>query len=185
VRTATYPYTKHLVLASVVSLVGQATGLAFMLWTNPFTTFFFMSFGVGLIVLGMLIFGYVMYREIRARADSLTEKRFPKGEFVFRQGDVGDRVYVVKEGEVEAVRADAEGKLVVVSRVGPGEFFGEMALLTDAPRNASVRAATDVTTLSIGRDDFHALYASLPAFRMSMEAAATRRREADLRPSQP
>jgi CRP-like cAMP-binding protein len=59
---------------------------------------------------------------------------------------------------------------VVLARLGKGAYFGEMTLLSQAqaPRNASVRAATEVTALAIERDDFHALFSSIPAFEKSI-----------------
>jgi hypothetical protein len=136
----------------------------------------FVSSGVALILLGMSVFAFVVYKQIRARTDSLTEKRYQPGEYVFRQGVAGDRIYVVTGGEVEVVREDAAQGPTVLARLGVGEFFGEMALLTDAPRNASVRAATEVATLSIERHEFQSLYASIPAFHQSVEAAMARHR---------
>lgn len=175
-KTPSYPYTRMLILAASLSLVGQVTAIAFMLWTNPYTTFVFMTFGAGMILLGMSVFGFAMFKEIKARAESLMERTFQAGEYVFHQGDVGDRIYIVKSGEVEVVREDPEKGEAIVARLGEGEFFGEMALLSDAPRNASIRAAKNVTTLSIARQDFYSLYSSIPAFQESILAAMARRK---------
>ena len=82
-------------------------------------------------------------------ASSLVPHRFDAGAVVFSQGDAGDRFYVVAEGEVE-VTIDGE----FVRMLGPGEFFGEIALLRDVPRTASVAARTDVEAFSLDRDEF-------------------------------
>jgi CRP-like cAMP-binding protein len=63
----------------------------------------------------------------------------PAGQVVFSQGDVGDRYYVIEVGEVEVV-----GDGVVVTTLGPGEGFGEVALLRDSRRTATVVARTEV-----------------------------------------
>src|SRR2546430_16755138 len=71
------------------------------------------------------------------------------GEEIVRQGEHGDRFYVVKKGEV-AVRVD-DGP---PHQLGSGAFFGEIALLRDMPRTATVTARTDVDLLTLERDEF-------------------------------
>jgi CRP/FNR family cyclic AMP-dependent transcriptional regulator len=170
---------RRLTLAGVLSVVGQATAIAFMLRTTPYTTFAFMTFGSLMIVAGMLLFAWVLFDDLIARAHSVAERSFRSGEFVFRQGDAGDRIYVVKSGEVEVVRDDPEKGEVVLARLGKGAYFGEMALLSEAPRNASVRAATDLTALAIERDDFHSLFSSIPAFEHSIREVLKQRARPD------
>jgi MFS family permease len=77
-------------------------------------------------------------------AASLGEVRAPAGTVIIRAGDVGDRFYVVESGEVE----------VAGTRLGPGEAFGEIALLRDTPRTATVTAVDDVVLRSLERDEF-------------------------------
>ncbi|MDX1583825.1 MAG: cyclic nucleotide-binding domain-containing protein [Thermoanaerobaculia bacterium] len=166
-----------LVLAAVLSMIGQLSAIVFMLAPNPFSTFFFMTIGVGMIFMGIAIFAYVMFRDIRERTESITEKEFRAGEHVFRQGDTGDRVYVVKDGEVEVVREDGDGGRRVLARLGEGEYFGEMALLSEAPRNASVVALTDVKVLAISHRDFQSLFSGIPALRQSIDAVMAQRSE--------
>ena len=169
------PYAGHLMLAALLSIAGQVSAITFMIRPNAYTTFVFMTAGTAMIVLGMVVFAYVMFREIRARTRSITERRFRKGEFVFHQGDVGDRVYIVQTGEVEVIREAPDGSKATVGHLGKGEHFGERALLTDAPRRSSVRAVSDLTTLAIERRDFHSLFSGIPAFKQSIEVARERR----------
>jgi MFS family permease len=96
-------------------------------------------------------------------AGTLTTMRLQPGEVVFRQGDSGDRYYLVGEGEVE-VRVDGD----VAATLGPGEGFGEIALLRDVPRTATVTAKTDVTLHALERDEFLAAVTGDPG---STEAA--------------
>ena len=77
-------------------------------------------------------------------AASLDEVPAAAGTRIIRAGDAGDRFYVIESGEVEI-----EGR-----RFGPGESFGEIALLRDTPRTATVTAATDVVLQSLDRDEF-------------------------------
>jgi NADH dehydrogenase len=101
-------------------------------------------------------------------------ERFEPGETVFRQGDIGDRIYIVLAGKVEVVRKSAAGDRVL-AEVGPGEYFGEMALLGSAPRNATVRCKEATTVLGIPKREFGLLAANVPGLRQSFEEVARRR----------
>jgi MFS family permease len=90
------------------------------------------------------IFAPLPLQTVERLASQLVETRLPAGTIVFRQGDPGDRFYVIGEGDVEI-----EGK-----RHGPGDFFGEIALLKDVPRTATVTAVTDVRLLALEREEF-------------------------------
>jgi CRP-like cAMP-binding protein len=82
-------------------------------------------------------------------AARLTPIHAAAGEEIIRLGDHGDRFYVVDTGEVEILVDGAAPR-----REGAGEYFGEIALLRDVPRTATVRAATDVGLFALDRDDF-------------------------------
>jgi CRP-like cAMP-binding protein len=85
------------------------------------------------------------------------------GREIVREGEAGDRFYVIASGEVEVVK-DGE----VINEEGPGEFFGEISLLRDVPRTATVRAKTDVELRALERDDF---IAAVTGHAASAEAA--------------
>jgi MFS family permease len=85
------------------------------------------------------------------------------GREIVREGEAGDRFYVIASGEVEIV-TDGE----VINHEGPGEFFGEISLLRDVPRTATVRAKTDVELRALERDDF---IAAVTGHAASAEAA--------------
>ena len=82
-------------------------------------------------------------------ASDLRPMRYAAGDVVIEQGAAGDRFYVIGSGEVE-VEADDR----VVRRMGPGESFGEVALLRDVPRTADVVAISDLELYAVGRDAF-------------------------------
>jgi NADH dehydrogenase len=103
------------------------------------------------------------------RSLSVRREHFEPGEVVFREGDRGDRLYVVVDGEVEAVKAQAGGEEVTLRRLGPGECFGEIALVGDTTRTATVRTRTGADVLAVDRDAFHALFASFPPLRGFVE----------------
>jgi NADH:ubiquinone reductase (H+-translocating) len=105
-----------------------------------------------------------------SRASAIREQHFGAGETVFNQGDVGDYVYLLRQGECEVLR---EGQLLAV--LAAGDTFGEMALLSDSTRNATVRARTDMDVLLISKHDFQLLKTSVPAFGEAFNEVARRR----------
>ena len=98
-------------------------------------------------------------------AGSLVEVRFPAGTTVIRAGDAGDRFYVVGDGEVEI-----EGKVF-----GRGSSFGEIALLRDVPRTATVFARTDALLYALERDDFLAAVTASEPSRVAADGVIARR----------
>jgi voltage-gated potassium channel len=102
-------------------------------------------------------------------AQLLRPREFPAGAVVFRRGEHGDRMYFVASGEVE-VRLSPQPV-----RLGAGQFFGELALLTGAPRNATVVAVQPSTLLALDLVDFHELMARQPEFARLIRAEAERR----------
>ena len=84
----------------------------------------------------------------------LERKTYPPDAFVFKEGDAGDRAYVVQSGELEVVKTNEAGTETILGTLGKGAFFGEMALLDDTPRMASVRTTVPTVLIIIGRQDF-------------------------------
>jgi hypothetical protein len=85
------------------------------------------------------------------RAESL---QFAAGDAVVRQGDPADRFYIVTRGEVTVTRQDQAGEEVQVATLGPGQFFGEIGLLANTPRTATVAARTPIEVLALDRETF-------------------------------
>ncbi len=79
------------------------------------------------------------------------ELRFPKGSVIFRQGDTGTEMFVVASGRIRLTIGKG-GHETEVNSLGPGEFFGELSLLSGEPRSATATAVEDSTLLAIGRD---------------------------------
>ncbi len=84
----------------------------------------------------------------------MQEMKFEPGQIIIREGEPGDLFYVITEGQADVIIRDADGSDIVLHKAGPGEFFGELSMLTNAPRSARVRAIDDVTTLALERAEF-------------------------------
>lgn len=113
--------------------------------------------------------------ELRVLASEVLPRRFGAGERVITEGDHGNTFYVVASGEVSVRSGRPE---VEVSRLGRGQYFGEMSLLTGAPRSATVVATQDTLLLEIGRPIFARVLASNPPLAKALaELLAQRRTE--------
>ena len=108
-------------------------------------------------------------------ASGIAEQHFEPGDVVFNQGDFGDKVYVIQQGECEVLRENDGGGQEVLAVLGSGEYFGEMALLSDLSRNATVKARTPLNVLLIPKGDFNKLRANVPAFASVFEGLAKQR----------
>lgn len=109
--------------------------------------------------------------------DGALGKTYQDGEFIIREGESGDCMYVVQEGEVEVLKT-SDGKLVPIAVRGEGEFFGEMALFEREVRRASVRARGTARLLTIDKKNLLRRLQSDPslAFRI-IDTMARRIRE--------
>lgn len=90
---------------------------------------------------------------------------FMPGEAVIRQGDPGSALYIVQRGEVAVcLSRDETHSVAELARLGPGEFFGEMSLMTGEKRAATVRAFTDCEIVEVSKEAFHSVIASEPKY---------------------
>jgi CRP-like cAMP-binding protein len=101
------------------------------------------------LLLGIDIFSPLPPPTLESLARSLILVRVEAGREIVREGEPGDRFYIIDSGEVEVV---SDGRVLNVE--GPGEYFGEISLLRDVPRTATVRAQDDVELRALERDDF-------------------------------
>jgi putative ABC transport system ATP-binding protein len=99
-------------------------------------------------------------RQLTDIAEKMSKRHYDAGETILRTGDPGEEFFLVSDGEVEVVRADRE-----VARLGPGDFFGEVSLITGEPRNATVVAQKAVDAYVLGKTDFEAALAASQSFR--------------------
>jgi type IV pilus assembly protein PilB len=108
--------------------------------------------------------------ELQKIADKLTEKVYPPNAVILKEGASGDTMFFIKEGMVEVKRKEPYmGVNLTVTALGKGECFGEMALLNETPRSATVLVATQPTViLCLKKNDFHELLVQYPPLSLSL-----------------
>jgi CRP/FNR family transcriptional regulator, cyclic AMP receptor protein len=122
------------------------------------------------------LFSACTRKELELIAGATTELRFPAGETLARQGQNGHEFMVIVEG---TARVDISGQ--TVATLGPGDFFGEIALLDGGPRTATVVAETDLVAEVIGQREFTGLVEDSPQLAKKLLVGLARRlRAADL-----
>jgi CRP/FNR family cyclic AMP-dependent transcriptional regulator len=93
-------------------------------------------------------------RELAQIATVAKPRRYAKDDVVFYADENGDVICLIREGQVKVTMISPEGKEIILSLLGPGDFFGEMALLDDEPRSATVVATENLEIVTIWRKDF-------------------------------
>jgi len=101
---------------------------------------------------------------------------FAPGQYLFHQGEMGDAAYILIEGEAAVVMQTASGPRVV-ARLGRNDVVGEVAVLGDVPRTASVRAETPLTVLRISKEAFLGLLRDFPQMAVCMMRVVAQRLE--------
>jgi len=97
-----------------------------------------------------------------------TQREIPAGKTVFIENMAGESLYIVERGEVVVSKMLAEGDEQVLARIGPGEAFGELAILDEAPRMATARVSADVRVWRLARADFDLLCNDRPSAGMRL-----------------
>jgi CRP-like cAMP-binding protein len=93
-------------------------------------------------------------RELASIAAVAKSRRYAKDDVVFHADESGDIFCLIKEGQVKVTMISPEGKEIILSLLGPGDFFGEMALLDNEPRSATIIATEPLEIVTIWRSDF-------------------------------
>jgi CRP/FNR family transcriptional regulator, cyclic AMP receptor protein len=107
------------------------------------------------------LFAKIEPAKLKLLAFTSERLKFMDGDEVCRQGDVGDAAYIILEGQAD-VLVDTPGGALKVATVGRNDIIGEIAILCDVPRTATVTASTDLTTLKVSKDNFFHLLAQFP-----------------------
>jgi CRP/FNR family cyclic AMP-dependent transcriptional regulator len=100
-------------------------------------------------------------KDLRRIAKLVDEVDVPDGHVIMRQGDPGTEMFIVVEGTASAVRDGRQ-----INEIGPGGVFGEMSLISEGPRTATVTAAGPLRAFVVAHREFHSLMNDNPKFRM-------------------
>ena len=152
------------VLPHLLSLAAIALGFQFVLNTTGGTLFLFSSVGPLLVMTSAAVVLGLGIARLRRRHSLFQVASFEPGQVVFRQGEAGDCMYFIQSGTGEVVRSE-NGTESVVARLSPGQYFGEMALLSSQPRNATVRSLTGSRMALLGKQNFLTMLRLLPSTR--------------------
>jgi CRP-like cAMP-binding protein len=96
--------------------------------------------------------------------DRMTHEHHTAGTVLIRQGEVGDKFYLIRKGQCEVRIAEGQHQRVI-NILGEGDFFGEMALLMGDPRSATVVTTRVTEVYTLGKDDFDAVLRTSPSFK--------------------
>lgn len=118
--------------------------------------------------------------QLRTLSGVVVRRTVPRGAIVIVEGDPTDSLYIVISGRMRVLMSDADGKEVILAILGPGEFFGEMGLIDDNPRSATVVAVEPCELIVITKRDFKRILAENFEMAMTVMRGLVRRlREAD------
>ncbi len=124
------------------------------------------------------LFRRVSDSDLEELAVHLIERRFPKNATVVEEGLPGDYMYVIREGRAKVTKASEDGREKIMNFLEAGAFFGDMALLGDETRSASVKTLEDSVLLALSRRDFIDLLRQSPGLSLAViEELANRLRE--------
>ena len=108
------------------------------------------------------IFQGLSAEELEALATTSTSRSFPKNTVVIHENDPADSLFIIESGKVKVYCSDKNGKEFIMNTQGAGDYFGELALLDDSTRSASVRTVEKSTFCIIYKDDFNRMLEQHP-----------------------
>lgn len=123
------------------------------------------------------LFANIETSKLKLLAFTSERVKFKSGQTLFRQDEMGDTAYIIIDGTAEVIVESKTGSTVVAT-VGKNDFVGEIAILCDVPRTATIRAVTDLTTLCISKDLFFRLVTEFPQMAVEIMRVLAKRLEA-------
>jgi len=153
-------WIRRLTITSLaLTLVALLLGLQFVYRTTGGTLFLFSAVAPVFVISAIAIFLWTVIFEFRQAHKLFTIENFPEGTAIFRQGDPGDCAYFIRKGEVAVVDEETNSP---VRTLAPGEYFGEIALVTNQPRTATIRTVSPVEVAVLSKENFLNMMRLLP-----------------------
>lgn len=121
------------------------------------------------------LFSQLSAADLQRVVDVARERSYPKNSVILFEDDPGDALFVVASGQVKVVLIGEDGREVILSVLGEGEFFGEMALIDDEPRSAHVIAMEDSGLIVLRREDFQPILVQHPGIALPLLRELSRR----------
>jgi ATP-binding cassette subfamily B protein len=121
------------------------------------------------------LFAHLEHSLLNTMAKRLCIERYSTGDEIITEGEVGDKLYLLARGQVDVLASHPVGKQRSLAVLHAGDHFGEIALLYNTPRTATIRARTPVQLYSLNKDDFNELLTSVPGLREQMERIMSER----------
>jgi CRP/FNR family transcriptional regulator, cyclic AMP receptor protein len=116
------------------------------------------------------LFAKIDPNKLKLLAFTSERRTYPSGDELFHEGDQGDAAYVILEGEAD-ILVDGPSKAVKVATLGKNDIIGEIAILCDVPRSATVVAHGDLDTLRVSKEGFFHLVAEFPQMGVGVMSA--------------
>ena len=121
--------------------------------------------GVPYLAIDTALFQSLSKEEFRRVVSDLTLRHFEEESVIVSEGDPGESMFIVVNGEVRVNTSDTKGKQITLANLGEGEFFGEVSLLTGRPRTATIITNIPSDLLELTRSDFDAIVVDFPHVR--------------------
>jgi len=121
------------------------------------------------------LFSELAPKELERISRVAVPRSYPKGVRVFHEGDHSDACYIVRSGDLRVTREHSDGRAIALATLGPGDIFGELAMLDGEARSASVEALSDCELLALPAGDVRALLRGSAEITVKLVIALTRR----------
>jgi CRP/FNR family cyclic AMP-dependent transcriptional regulator len=121
------------------------------------------------------LFTELSRNDLERIASVAVPRSFPKGVRVFHEGDASDACYIVRNGDLRVTREHSDGRAIALATLGPGDLFGELAMLDGGARSASVETLTDSELLALPAGDVRRMLTADPEIAVKLVIALTRR----------